>query len=278
MNMLLWTNHITEQHYSILDKIKETGFDGIEAPMGKGNTNYYRDLGNHLSSVGLEVTVVTSLDPQQNIASTERSIRQAGLERLKWAIDMSHHVGAQIICGPLHSAFAYFSRRPPTTDEIKWSADMLRAAGEYAATAQITLAVEALNRFECYLCNTMEGLHTLVQQVNHPNVRAMYDTYHTHQEEKNQRTAILTIKDHLHHVHISENDRGTPGKGQVHWAEVFDGLKETGYRGWLTIEAFSTVVPEFASSINVWRNYSPAEEVYEQGYRFIKDQWEKIHT
>ena len=276
--MLLWTNHITEQHYSILDKIKETGFDGIEAPMGKGNTSYYRDLGNHLSSMGLEVTVVTSLNPQQNIASAERSIRQAGLERLKWAIDMSHHIGAQIICGPLHSAFACFSRQPPTTDELKWSADMLRAAGEYAATAQITLAVEALNRFECYLCNTMEGLQTLVQQVNHPHVRAMYDTYHTHQEEKNQRTAILTIKDHLHHVHISENDRGTPGKGQVHWAEVFDGLKETGYRGWLTIEAFSTVVPEFASSINVWRNYSPAEEVYEQGYRFIKDQWEKIHT
>ena len=45
------------------------------------------------------------------------------------------------------------------------------AAGEYAAQAGITLALEALNRFECYLCNTMEQLQRLVKASDHPNVK-----------------------------------------------------------------------------------------------------------
>jgi D-psicose/D-tagatose/L-ribulose 3-epimerase len=71
-------------------------------------------------------------------------------------------------------------------------------------------------------------------------------------------------------VHISENDRGTPGSGQVHWKDVFETLKTIHYDGWLTIEAFSTIIPEFANAINVWRDYSPAEEIYTQGFQHIK--------
>jgi D-psicose/D-tagatose/L-ribulose 3-epimerase len=74
-------------------------------------------------------------------------------------------------------------------------------------------------------------------------------------------------------VHISENDRGTPGKGQVIWDDVFSGLKSVDYDGWLTIEAFSTAVPEFANAINVWRNFSPPDEIYGEGYKFIKQMW-----
>ncbi|NNE76522.1 MAG: sugar phosphate isomerase/epimerase, partial [Pricia sp.] len=70
--------------------------------------------------------------------------------------------------------------------------------------------------------------------------------------------------------HISENDRGTPGSGQVNWSDTFRGLKEINYDGWLTIEAFSTIIPEFANAINVWRDYSPADEIYTKGIEFIK--------
>jgi len=56
----------------------------------------------------------------------------------------------------------------------------------------------------------------------------------------------------------------------VNWDEVFRTLKEIDYKGWLTIEAFSTSIPEFANAINVWRDYSPMEEVYTKGYAFIK--------
>src|SRR5690606_9631919 len=109
------------------------------------------------------------------------------------------------------------TRRPPEDQEYQWSAEVLRAAGEYAQKADVVFAVEALNRFECYLCNTMEQLSNLIKLADHPNVMAMFDTHHANIEEKKLETAIKTISPFLKHVHISENDRGTPGDGHVPW-------------------------------------------------------------
>ncbi|MEH6747503.1 MAG: sugar phosphate isomerase/epimerase family protein [Maribacter arcticus] len=271
MNMLLWTNHVTEEHYPIIDTLKETGYDGIELYMGDGDLTHYKKLGDHISKLDLGVTVVTGLAPSENITSEDPKLRQAGLDRLKWAIDNAQALNADIICGPIHSPFAFFSRQPPTQDERKRSAEMLRKAADYAAQADIMLCPEALNRFECYLYNTMTELKTLVEAVNHPNLGAMYDTHHSNIEEKSQSGAIKTIAPYLKHFHISENDRGTPGSGQVLWSQVFSALKEINYDGWLTIEAFSTIIPEFANAINVWRDYSPSKEIYTKGLQFIKD-------
>ena len=117
----------------------------------------------------------------------------------------------------------------------------------------------------------MADLKTLVTAVDHPNLGAMYDTHHSNIEEKSQSAALRTIAPYLKHIHISENDRGTPGSGQVQWEEVFKTIRDIEYDGWLTIEAFSTIIPEFANAINVWRDYSPSKEIYTQGYAFIKE-------
>jgi D-psicose/D-tagatose/L-ribulose 3-epimerase len=157
-----------------------------------------------------------------------------------------------------------------------WSAEVMRAAAEYAETVDIILTPEALNRFECYLYNTLADISTLIKAVDHPNLRMIYDTHHAHIEEKNASQAIHTYAPLISHVHISESDRGTPGSGQVHWEETFQALRAVGYDNWLTIEAFSRNKPEFASGINVWRNFEPTlDEVYEKGYAFVKNMWEK---
>lgn len=271
MNMLLWTNHVTEEHFKIVDTLKTVGYDGIELFLGEGNVEHYSKLGTHFSNIDMGVTAVASLASEENIASPEANIRAAGLEKLKWSIDVAQAANVEVICGPFHSSFAYFTRQPPTENERKWSIEMLKKAAEYAQQANIILAPEALNRFECYLYNTMADLYTLVQGVNHPNMGAMYDTHHANIEEKSQADAIKKIAPYLKHVHISENDRGTPGSGQINWSEVFSTLNEIDYNGWLTIEAFSTIIPEFANAINVWRDYSETKEIYTKGIDFIKN-------
>jgi D-psicose/D-tagatose/L-ribulose 3-epimerase len=148
---------------------------------------------------------------------------------------------------------------------------VLHAAGEYAATADIILGLEALNRFECYLCNTMEQLTRLLKAVDHPHVRAMFDTHHANVEEKKVSDAIKTIAPFLAHVHISENDRGTPGDGHIQFDETFSSLKSIGYKGWLTIEAFSRNDPDFANAIGVWREYSKPWDIAEKGLTFIRE-------
>ena len=275
-NLLVWSGGIPDSFWSITERLKKTGYDGIECFMEERDAGIYRKFGQHLKSVGLEATCVLGVGADDNPASDSAPIRQKAVGRLKEAVDCAHALGSRVICGPFHSAFATFTnRRPPENDEYKWSAEVLRAAGEYAAQANIVLAVEALNRFECYLCNTMEQLTDLVERADHPNVRAMFDTHHANIEEKKLADAIRKISPVLAHVHISENDRGTPGDGHIPWDETFSTLAEIGYQGWLTIEAFTRNDPNFANAINVWREYSQPWDMAEQGLQFIREMGKK---
>nr|MBP9914086.1 sugar phosphate isomerase/epimerase [Opitutaceae bacterium] len=98
-----------------------------------------------------------------------------------------------------------------------------------------------------------------------------WDTFHAHIEEKNSPAALESIRQHLVHVHISENDRGTPGTGQVRWAETFATLQKIGYDRWLTIEAFGRALPDLAAATRVWRDlFAKPEDVYTQGLDFIR--------
>ena len=269
--MLVWTAHVTEEHYPIVDDLKKTGYDGIELFLGTGDEKFYASHGKHFKDIEMGVTCVTCLTPETNIVSPDATIRNAGLDQIKWAIDMCGNLNAEVLCGPFHSTNGHFSGTPPTHEEKQWSIEILQKAAEHAAKANVTLCPEALNRFECYLYNTMAAIKTLIEKVDHPNLRGMYDTHHSNIEEKSQSGALKTIAPYLKHVHISENDRGTPGSGQVDWNDVFQTLKEINYDGWLTIEAFSRLDPDFANAINVWRDFSPAEEMYTNGLQFIKN-------
>lgn len=275
-NLLVWSGGIPDTFWAVSERLKETGYDGVEVFMEERDGRVYHKFGNHLRDVGLEATCVLGVGPDENPVSDSPAVRQAAVERLKEAIDCAHALGSKIICGPFHSAFATFTnRRPPEDQEYNWSAEVLHTAADYAAQAGIILTVEALNRFECYLCNTMEQLADLVKRADHTNVKAMFDTHHANIEEKKITEAIKTIAPVLAHVHISENDRGTPGDGHIPWDETFAALASVSYRGWLTIEAFTRNDPNFANAINVWREYSKPWDMAENGLKLIRAKGEQ---
>jgi D-psicose/D-tagatose/L-ribulose 3-epimerase len=85
----------------------------------------------------------------------------------------------------------------------------------------------------------------------------MYDSFHAHIEEKSQAKAFILCAPETIHVHISENDRGTPGTGQVRWDELAAALKQTGYDGYVTLEAFGRALPALAAATKVWRDLFP---------------------
>jgi D-psicose/D-tagatose/L-ribulose 3-epimerase len=268
-NVLVWSAVVSDDLMPIVERLKKTGYDGVECLIGSEDTKAYPRFGNHAKDLGLEVTSVFVLGKDENPIDPSSAVRDKALDRIKWAIDRAHDMNAKIICGPFHSAHGTFSHQSPQEAEYAWCAEILHAAGDYAEDAGITLALEALNRFECYLCNTMDQLTGLIGRVSHPNVKAMFDTHHANIEEKKNGEAIRKVAPVLAHVHISENDRGTPGDGHVQWDEVFSTLAEIKYNGWLTIEAFSRNDPDFANSINVWREYSKPWDIAEKGLAFI---------
>ena len=271
-NTLVWSAVVSDDLFPIIDRLKEIGYDGVECLIGSPDEKAYKRFGDHAHKIGLETTSVFVVGVDENPVNPSAEIRARGLDRIKWGIDRAHDMNAKVMCGPFHSAHGFFTKKPPQDEEYQRCAEVLHAAGEYASQAGITLALEALNRFECYLCNTMEQLQRLIKASNHPNVKAMFDTHHANIEEKKNQTALQTIAPYLAHVHISENDRGTPGDGLVQWDENFSALADIKFDGWLTIEAFSRNDPDFANAINVWREYSAPWDMATKGLAFIKEQ------
>jgi D-psicose/D-tagatose/L-ribulose 3-epimerase len=274
MNLLLWTTHVTADHFPILEKLKKAGFDGVEIPLFEGDAAHFQKVRKELDRQGLGCTTVTVVGTEASPISPDQATRKAAVERLKWAIEMTATLGGDVMAGPFHSPLGVFSGEPPTEDEKTRAADVLRQAAEIAAQNKVKLAIEYLNRFECYFLTTATDARALVDRVNHPSFRTMYDTFHANIEEKSPAKAIASLGDRFVHVHISESDRGTPGTGMVHWDESFRALRQAKYDGWLTIEAFGRALPALAAATKVWRDLFPsAEEVYTQGLRFMKEKW-----
>jgi len=114
-----------------------------------------------------------------------------------------------------------------------------------------------------------------VREVDHPNFRMMYDTFHANIEEKSIPAALECCKDVMVHVHISENDRSTPGKGGVNWAETWAGLKKIDYAGMLVVEAFGQGLPGLAAATKIWRRmFEDEDKLAGDSLAFMKRSWE----
>jgi D-psicose/D-tagatose/L-ribulose 3-epimerase len=273
INMLLWTTQVGDEHFPLLAEMKALGYDGVEFPLFAPDDARYRKVRAELDRLELECTAVTVATRETNPISPDRSVRRAAVEALKKTIDTTALLGGKVLCGPIHSALGHFVGRSRSIEEWQWCVETLQQAGEFAEQAGVTLAIEALNRFECYFLNIAQDTRRLVDAVGHPHVRAMYDTFHANIEEANAGDAIATLAPVLAHVHTSENHRGTPGDGAVRWAETFAALKANHYDGWLTIESFGRSLPNLAAMC-IWRDlFDDETELARRGLRFLRNQW-----
>ena len=202
-----------------------------------------------------------------NQISADENMRKSTLERNKRAIDCAMILGSDLLTGPFHSALGVFTGVPPTKEELLWAKENLWDLAEYADSMGITLGLEYLNRFESYLVSSSDELLALVEDINHPACKIMFDTFHANIEEKSMTEAIKKLAKHIIHVQLSENDRSTLGKGRIDFTEILAALKSINYDGMLSIEAFSMKLP----AANIWRKmFDSEEQLMKDSLSFLK--------
>lgn len=277
MNLFLWTDDpVDEAWLPLYGRLKAMGFDGVELPIFDPDPEKFAALGRRLDDLGLERTAVTVCNPEDDPVSPDPAIRKAGADRLRLVVDCCEAAGVETLAGPLYAAIGRFSGSGPTNDEWQSSLEVIGEVADHAARFDGRLAFEFLNRFEIYLLNTAADTARYVRELDRPNVGVHYDTFHAHIEEKDAPGALREHAAAITHVHISENDRSTPGTGQVAWDATFDALAETGYDGWLTIEAFGSALPSLAAATKIWRRMFEDEEgLAREGHDFIRREWAK---
>ena len=272
MNMLLWSTDVCgREHDATFAMLKDAGFDGVEIPIFDREVDKYAELGKRLDALGLERIAVGARGSDDNPISADPAVRAEAAAAMRANLDSAAALGASLICGPLHAPLGVFSGAPPTAEEKARSVAYLQEVAPYAEERGVTMALEYLSRFEMYLTNIAADLAALVREVDQSHCRMMYDTYHAHIEEKDVRAALQECKDVLVHVHASENDRSTPGAGQVDWETTFATLDDIGYDGWMSIEAFGSAAPEFAGAARIWRRmFESEEQLARDGAAFIR--------
>jgi D-psicose/D-tagatose/L-ribulose 3-epimerase len=271
--MLLWSTHVTEQHLPLLADIKAAGYDGVEVPLFEGDPAHFAWLGGKLADEGLAATAVGVMpDAARNPISPDPAERRGGQAHLDWLVDCATGLGAEVLCGPFHQPLGIFSGRGPTAEELGRLAEAHRAMADRAPG--LTLAIEPLNRFECYVLNTNDQAAAHVAAVGRPNFGYLYDTFHSNIEDSDPVAAIRRTIGAIRHVHISENHRGAPGSGHIDLAAAIRAAKAAGYDGWFTVEAFGQALPDLAAATRVWRPlFASEDEVVKAGVRVIRNAW-----
>jgi D-psicose/D-tagatose/L-ribulose 3-epimerase len=274
MNLLLWTTRVGPEHLPLLGELAAMGYDLVELPVfDLADIDHYRWLGDQARARGLTPLAVTALNAEQDIATAATCA--AGAAALDRMVDCAAAMGAATLSGPIHSAIGRFTGQGPRPDEIARSARTLAPIAARAQGLGVRLAIEPLNRFECYLLNDTASAAAFAAQVG-SGAGILYDTFHAHIEEKDPAAAIRAHADSFALVHVSENDRSIPGRGQVRWADTFAALKGAGYDGPLVVEAFGLALPDLSAATRIWRRMFDDElALAREALEFMRTGWER---
>jgi D-psicose/D-tagatose/L-ribulose 3-epimerase len=271
VNTMVWTTRVSAAHESLLARIKEWGFDGVELFLSNEEPADIAAVRRMLDRLQLERNVCCVLSRDANLISTHAEARARGVEYLRQCVERTSELGGRLICGPIYAGLGVMTGRRRTEEEWHWAVEGLRAVARHARSVGVSLSLEPLNRFETYFLNTLNDAARLVHAIAQPNVGIHFDTFHSNIEERHPAEALRRVAKDVTHVHISESDRGTPGTGHVDWRGVMKALKETGYDGWLTLESFAQPEPDLAAAAAIWRDLAPSgDELARSGLQFIK--------
>ncbi|MGP4106049.1 sugar phosphate isomerase/epimerase family protein [Virgibacillus sp. L01] len=191
---------------------------------------------------------VSAYDVTNNFVKESSEDRAKEVTKVKEAIQVAKQLNTNIIrvfCGDIHDDLTY-------EDGQGWIVDGLKQCAAAAEKEQIYLAIENHG----LLAGKSEQVEEIIEEVNSPYVKSTFDTGNFLLVHEKPQQAFDRLKDKIVHVHFkdfrekeaNEDIKGfrstlgveligtIPGDGEVDLAYIVQGLKETNYQGWLSIE------------------------------------------
>ena len=253
IGIMYWASTWNDEQPPLFAKARAAGFDAVEISLINGADFDLKAFRSALDHNGLDVFCIMGLNPQTDITSPDETIRRAGIEYVKRALDAARQVGSPSLCGLPYLQWLYF----PDEDNLQPYRDRCVAAlREIAITASdngVTLCLEVINRFETFMFNTVADALDFLGQVDHPSVKLHLDTYHMNMEEDDMYAAIRQAGAQLGHFHCVASNRKLPGADHIDWRAVRAALDDIGYDGALGIEAFPLPDTKTGRTVNTWR-------------------------
>jgi sugar phosphate isomerase/epimerase len=237
-----------ELHAS-MEKASQLGFDGVELFVPDGNSVPSDDLQNTLQRCNLSLAAVgtgagkvihglTLTDP-----SPEK--RAKAVAFISEIITFGARFGAPAIVGSMQGNVAWGTTKEQA---LNWLAEGLERLGRFAETKNVKLIYEPLNRYETNLINDLSTAAGFVRALRTQNVSLLADLFHMNIEEVSIAESIRANHTLIGHVHLADSNRRPGGMGHIPLQEVGRALKEIGYQGYVSAEAFPYPDPDTAAA------------------------------
>lgn len=274
VSLWLWTAPVTNDVIAeYAPKITELGFDTVEIPLEDPNALDCAAARKAVEENGLSLTTCAAMGGGRDLIHPDENVRDEGMAYMKDSLDAAEKLGSKLFVGPLASEVGrlWKSEGDQRKKEEELLVSQLREVAEYAGDKNITICLEALNRFETSFLNLTSQVTDIINRVDHPNCKVMIDLFHAGIEEKDLGDAIRTAGKDLYHFQVAENDRGTPGTGQFDWKGIASALDEIGYDRHVIIETFTPDNELLAKAAAIWRPLAESpDQLATDGLAFMK--------
>ena len=188
----LWMARWTDTIDPIVGTVADIGFDGIEVSLLGMTDEKAAALGTLARDHGLEVTCSDGLSREADITSPDPEVRAAGLEYLRWAVRTTAAMGSRGLAGVVYAPWGVFDP-PNRAERAKRAAEAFAALDPDLERHDVTLGIEAINRFETDLVNTAAEATALAEPTSGSSrVGVLLDTFHMNMEEKDIAGAIVS--------------------------------------------------------------------------------------
>lgn len=268
-SLLSWItpNWTAEAGKYAIEQTAKAGFDLIEILLPNSMEIDAKAVKKQLKENHLEVVCSLNLPKEAHIAFYPKEAEKL----IKNAIDKTSDLETNFLGGVLHGGIGVFSGNPLSETEKNTIVEVWSSVADYAKEKGVNIAVEPINRYESYVCNTAENVLELIEKTGKDNLFLHLDTFHMNIEENNFRDPILLANQKLKHIHVTESHRGMLGEGTVNWNQFFDALREINFEGNLVLENFSSSIPGMQQMVSLWQK-SPynAEQLALGSLNFIK--------
>jgi hydroxypyruvate isomerase len=122
----------------------------------------------------------------------------------------------------------------------------LKRAATMAARESIEIVIEPIDLLENplgFLATVSDGFE-IVQAVNAPNVKVLYDLYHEQRSFGNLIEKLEKNIDNIGLIHVADvPGRHEPGTGEINYATIYRKLAELHYDSWIAMEYSPTQEP-----------------------------------
>ena len=212
---------------------------------------------------GVSLHVPTHYD----VGMWSEAVRETILSQIEASIRYAAELGATVMpIHPgtiLHMDIPATNSRPDTRVVLEASRrkkqrarrltiDALSRLGDYAGHHNIILTLENV-LLPQEIVYTSEQLADIIDAVNHPHVRALFDSGHANRVGKDSASFVRTLGNRLSHVHINDNDGSCDlhqqlGAGSVDFSSLFAALDGSDFTGAVVVETAYGEADDLAES------------------------------